>query len=238
MRGIRGRSRRWGVLTALSLALHAATMAWLARPAEPALTVAGPDLPQLSVELVRSETKNAPKRALRHAPAVTASTPASVPARVSLPAPPTSSAPVAPSPSAGAASGQAIPADALRAALRSGAGCVRGAGQSREERERCEETLGRLQANAPSYPAPMDPAKRAYYDAVVAAGPSGGTYGDAAPGAVSPGAAYGRFLNCSIKFGPGSKPKDRQGEVRLGRTPCVVPVQGSFFTPEANVRKR
>jgi hypothetical protein len=111
-------------------------------------------------------------------------------------------------------------------------------GLSREARERCEERLGRLPANTPSYPAPMDPGKRAYYDAVAAAGPSGGTYGEAPPGAVSPGAAYGRLLNCSIKFGPGARPKDRQGELRLGATPCVVPIQGNFFAPEASVRKR
>jgi hypothetical protein len=84
----------------------------------------------------------------------------------------------------------------------------------------------------------MDPGKRAYYDADVAAGPSGGAYGDTPPGAVSPGAAYGRFINCSIKFGSGAKPKDRQGEIRLGATPCVVPIQGNFFAPEANVRRR
>jgi hypothetical protein len=85
----------------------------------------------------------------------------------------------------------------------------------------------------------MDPGKRAYYDAVVAAGPSGGTYGDPQPGAVTPGgAAYFRVLNCSVKFGGGRKAKDRQGEVRLGKTPCSIPLQGSVFTPEASVRKR
>ena len=52
------------------------------------------------------------------------------------------------------------------------------------------------------------------------------------------GAAYFRGVNCSIKFGVGKAPKDRQGEVRLGRTPCSIPFQGSFFTPEASVRKR
>lgn len=237
MRGVRGRSRRWGVLAAVSLALHAAVLAWLAWPAAPTFTASGPDLPPMSVELARPKAKTASARAPRPAPAATASAP--IPAPVYLPAAQPSSASAAPAPSASApAPGSTVSADALRGALRAGAGCVRGAGQSREERERCEERLGRLQANAPSYPAPMDPEKRAYYDAVVAAGPSGGTYGDAPPGAVSPGAAYGRFLNCSLKFGPGAKPKDRQGEVRLGKTPCVAPVQGSFFTPEASIRKR
>ncbi len=36
----------------------------------------------------------------------------------------------------------------------------------------------------------------------------------------------------------GRKAKDRQGEVKLGKTPCSIPLQGSFFTPEASVRKR
>ncbi len=239
MRGVRGRSRRWGVLAALSLALHAIVLAWLAWPAAPTLLAAGPDLPPMSVELTRPEARTAPAKASRRALAASPSESASIPAFVSAPASPDISAPAVAGPSPGGLSGPAVPADALRAALRAGAGagCAR-AGQSREEREKCEERLGRLQANAPSYPAPMDPGKRAYYDAVVAAGSSGGTYGDAPPGAVSPGAAYGRLLNCSIKFGPGARPKDRQGEVRLGRTPCVVPAQGSFFTPEASARKR
>jgi len=127
--------------------------------------------------------------------------------------------------------------DNLRAALRAGVGCA-SSGRSREEREACEERLGRLNPGTPSYDAPMDPEKRAYYDAVVAAGPTGGTYGDPKPGATTPGADYFRVLNCSIKFGAGKKPKDRQGEVRLGRTPCSIPLQGSFVTPEASVRKR
>jgi|GEM_PF-1973445 len=237
MRGVRGRSRRWGALAAVSLVLHAAVLAWLAWPAEPTLTAAEPDLPPMSVELARPEAETASAKAPRPAPAAAASAP--IPAPVYLPAAPPSSVPAAPVPSAGApAPGATVSADALRGALRAGAGCVRGAGQSREEREACEERLGRLQANGPSYPAPMDPGKRAYYDAVAAAGPSGGTYGDAPPGAVSPGAAYGRFLNCSLRFGPGARPKDRQGEVRLGRTPCVAPIQGNVFAPEASVRKR
>lgn len=111
--------------------------------------------------------------------------------------------------------------------------------RSREEREACEERLGRLTANAPSYDAPMEPGKRAYYDEVAAAGPSGHSYGDPQPAAVTPGGvAYFRGVNCSVKFGPGRKEKDRQGMVRLGKTPCYVPLQGSFLTPEASVHKR
>lgn len=126
----------------------------------------------------------------------------------------------------------------LRAALRAGAGCAEGASRSREEREACAEKLGRLSARAPSYNAPMDSGKRAYYDAVVAAGPSGRSYGDAKPGGATPDRDYFRVLNCSISFGVGKKPKSRQGEMRLGRTPCSIPLQGSFLTPEASVRKQ
>jgi hypothetical protein len=85
----------------------------------------------------------------------------------------------------------------------------------------------------------MEPGKRAYYDELAAAGPSGRSYGDPQPAAVTPGGvAYFRGVNCSIKFGGGRKEKDRQGMLRLGKTPCYVPLQGSFFTPEASVHKR
>ncbi|MDR6624696.1 hypothetical protein [Caulobacter segnis] len=238
MRGVRGRSRRWGVLAALSLALHAVVLAWLAWPTAPTLVAAGPDLSLMSVELTRPEVKTAPAKASRPARAAPPSASAPIATSVSTPVEAASNGTAASVTAVGAVSGPAVASDALRAALRAGAGCARGASQSREDRERCEEKLGRLQANAPSYPAPMDPGKRAYYDAVVAAGPSGRGYGDPKPGGAQPDGDYFRVLNCSIKFGLGAKPKDRQGEVRLGKTPCAIPMQGSFFTPEASVRKR
>jgi hypothetical protein len=39
-------------------------------------------------------------------------------------------------------------------------------------------------------------------------------------------------------FGVGKKSNARQGEMRLGRTPCSIPLQGNFFTPEASVSKQ
>ena len=229
--------RRLAGVAALSLALHALLLAWLAWPRAPDLFANGPDLSWVSVELVAPAT-SAPSRTrptavlassradvappsatVREAPAAVAS-PAGA---VTVPATPAAAAPGAPS-------------DQLRAALRGGAGCVRAG--SRAEREQCEERLGRLSTSTPTYAAPIDPGKRAYYDEVVAAGPSGKTYGDPKPMGAQPDGDYFRFLNCSIKFGVGKKPKDRQGEVRLGRTPCSIPLQGSFFTPEASVRKR
>lgn len=241
MRGRWRQSSRLGVLVALSLALHAAVLAWLAWSRTPDFLVASPDPSLMSVELMRPRARSAksrPSRLVRRAERASFA-PARVPSDVVASPPTPALANAAPAAAGGGpAPAQAGPSEGLRAALRAGAGCARSAGQSREDRDKCEERLGRLQANGPSYPAPMDPEKRAYYDAVVAAGPSGGTYGDTPPGAVSPGAAYGRLLNCSIKFGAGAKQKARQGEVRLGRTPCVVPVQGNFFAPEAGVRKR
>lgn len=227
------RQRRLAFVAAVSLALHALVLGWLAWPTEPSLLATGPDLSLMAVELLRPSAPQpvragprAPRREHREAAAaptvVAHDAVAPVPAGVATVSPPAS-------PSA--------PGVNLRAALQAGAGCARAA--SREAREACEERLGRIAPGAPSYDAPMDPGKRAYYDAVVAAGPSGGTYGDPQPGAVTPGgAAYFRVLNCSVKFGGGKKPKDRQGELRLGRTPCSIPLQGSFFTPEASVRKR
>lgn len=241
MRGRWRQSSRLGVLVALSLVLHAAVLAWLAWSRTPDFLVASPDPSLMSVELMRPQTRSAkprPLRVVRRAERAS-SAPARVPPDVapSLPTPALANAAPAAA-GGGPAPAQAGPSEGLRAALRAGAGCARGAGQSREEREKCEERLGRLQANGPSYPAPMDPEKRAYYDAVVAAGPSGRSYGDPKPGGAQPDGDYFRVLNCSIKFGAGAKPKDRQGELRLGKTPCHVPVQGSFFTPEASVRKR
>jgi hypothetical protein len=233
MRGFR--RRRLAFIAAASLALHGAVLVWLAGPRMPDVFPAGPDLSLMSVELLAPPRPTSPEAAMR--PASTSAAPVS-PALVTQPAasdlPPSSSAPAegAAVPPAGAVS-----PERLRAALQAGGGCARA--RSREEREACEERLGRIAPGTPNYDAPMDPGKRAYYDAVVAAGPSGGTYGDPQPGAVTPGgAAYFRVLNCSVKFGGGKKPKDRQGELRLGRTPCSIPLQGSFFTPEASARKR
>lgn len=232
--------RRWrrASIAAFSLALHIVVLVWLARPNSPNLQATGPDIPLMSVELLEpAKPKRPPERTTdrRDVPQAVA------PVRVMV----TTKAPFLPaSPGAPSDVGTApAPIDPgvggnLRAALRAGAGCAEGTSRSREEREACAERLGRLSAGAPSYNAPIDPGKRAYYDAVVAAGPSGGSYGDAKPGGATPDRDYFRVLNCSIAFGVGKKPKSRQGEMRLGRTPCSIPLQGSFVTPEASVRKQ
>lgn len=228
--------RRLAFIAALSLALHVAVLAWLALPARPTLLAIASDLSLMSVELIAPERSRV-RPAASHAPARAERRPREAIAR-EAPVAPAAPAGVATIPALPSAAAPGVPSDALRAALQtSGGGCARAL--SREERERCEERLGRITASTPTYAAPIDPGKRAYYDAVVAAGPSGRSYGDPVPAAVTPGgAAYARIINCSIKFGVGKKPKDRQGEVRLGRTPCSIPLQGSFFTPEASVPKR
>jgi hypothetical protein len=226
----------------LSVVLHAIVLAWLAWPVSPDFLAAGPDLALMSVELV------APARPK---PSVTRSSPAPADRRLADPTSEPKPAEVGPSPSPSAsaveaapggsttptAGGPAAPAN-LAAALRTGAGCTRAAARSRQEREACEERLGRLDPSGPRYDAPMDPGKRAYFDDVAAAGASGRSYGDPKPGGAAADGDYFRFLNCSIRFGGGRKPKDRQGEVRLGRTPCAIPLQGNFLAPEASVRKR
>ena len=130
--------------------------------------------------------------------------------------------------------------DNLRAALHAGMGCANPAlhSLSRQEREKCEEKLGQLSASSPSYDSPIESGKRAYFDEVAAAGSSGLTLREPLPKGVAPGSAYVSFFKCSVVFGAGQKPKDTQGTVRLGKSPCFVPLQGSVFTPEASVHKR
>lgn len=232
------RRRRIASIAAFSLALHIVVLAWLARPNAPNLQATGPDIPLMSVELLgpvkpkpppeRTIDRRGPLQAVAPMRGVVTTNAPFLPASPGAPAD-VGTAPTSIDPGVGGN---------LRAALRAGAGCAEGTSRPREEREACAERLGRLSAGAPSYNAPMDPGKRAYYNAVVAAGPSGRSYGDAKPGGATPDRDYFRVLNCSISFGVGKKPQGRQGEMRLGRTPCSIPLQGSFVTPEASVRKQ
>lgn len=230
------RRRRLAIIATVSLVLHAVVLVWLAWPTKPNPLALEPDLSLMSVELLRPVTPKASRvrsGAARAAPRADAVAPVATPSADQL-----SPAVSAPSGDAPASVTGALAPDTLRAALRAGAGCAGATPRSRGEREACEEKLGRLRAGGPSYDAPMDPGKRAYYDAVVAAGPMGGGYGDPKPKGAASDGDYFRVLNCSIKFGVGKKPKGRQGELRLGRTPCSIPLQGSFFTPEASVPRR
>lgn len=239
----RRRLIRHYLVVGLSLLAHGAVLGWLAYSASINPFGAEPPPPPLSVELVRPERSGS--RPMRSA----SSPPSTVPMRHpwrGAPGADVLSFPVLPSTASGPpgnpspASADVVAPGQLQGALRAGTGCIGPATQthSREEREKCLERLGRLSASAPAYDAPIDPAKRAYFDEVAAAGPSGAVSQEATPGAVTPGSAHVTIFKCSVLFGVGQKPKDRQGTVRLGGTPCTVPLQGSFFTPEATVRKR
>lgn len=232
----RSRNRLCGFV-ALSLIVHALVLAWLARQASPQLLGPQADLAVLSVTLVKPFR---PEPAQLSRPATRPDQPRSGPAA------PTEAANTASpglQPQAPAAPGTTAPPglagpDALRGALRASVGCARASFNrlSPEEQQACTETLGRRAAATQAYAAPIDPEKRAYFDQVAAA--YQGAPGQAAGGGVSPGAVYVPLVKCSVLFGPGRKPKDRQGDLRLGSSPCGVKLQGSWLTPEANVRRR
>lgn len=158
--------------------------------------------------------------------------------------------PIAPvSATAAPGPGQALGgAGDLGAALRrSGVGCAnaRAVGLNREERERCAETLGAQARDAPFLPAPIDPGKRAYYDAVAQAYDNGGPMVPLTP----PGAAgmldappsynngHGPRVGCSVKFGPNARkaPKGPPNALRAG--PCFIQPPNGSLTPEADLRK-
>lgn len=154
---------------------------------------------------------------------------------------------------AGAAQGPAAAPGArtdfdLGAALRAvGFACsgVRNTMLTPEERARCQEKAGAMAKKAPSLPAPIDPAKRAYYDAVAEA------YRD--PGQMVPLTArgaggmfaeersvhsgHGPRVGCSVKFGPNADktPKGPANALRAG--PCFLQAPTGSLTPEADIRK-
>lgn len=158
--------------------------------------------------------------------------------------------PVASSSSA-PSSGSAAPSSSvdLGAVLRSGGrGCAdgRAAALSPEERARCQEKLGALALKAAPLAAPIDPAKRAYYDAVVEA------YADRRRAMVTLDARGGRGMfavddsvhnghgpkvGCSVKFGPNADkaPKGPPNALRAG--PCFIQPPVGSLTPEGDIRK-
>ncbi len=243
MSAVQRRRTRQSLVVGLSLLLHLAVFGWLADSASPNFFGNEPVPVTMSVDLVRPRRfdvtpANTPeRRALARDEMPTLEQSASD-GGVQF-APPSPSAVTTLGGSPGSTAANAPSSSKLQAALHTSTSCTNaGARLSRDERDKCLEKLGRLSASAPSYDAPIDPAKRAYFDEVAAAGPSGSVVRDAAPGAMTPGSASVSFFKCSVPFGIGRKPKDREGTVRLGKSPCAIPLQGSFFTPEASVRKR
>lgn len=156
------------------------------------------------------------------------------------------SATAAPGPGPGPALGRAD-GDLGAALRRSGVGCANGRafGLNREERERCAEKLGAQARDAPFLPAPIDPGKRAYYDAVAQAYDNGGPMVPlTARGAAgmfdvdaSANSGHGPRVGCSVKFGPNARkaPKGPPNALRAG--PCFIQPPNGSLTPEADLRK-
>lgn len=230
----------------LSLFLHLTALGWLARPPHLTRPAVQSNPVVISLEIIppleHERTPKASSRPLRFPPDVSP--------RAKLA--PGKSAGVAGPPQAPERSLQqdrdtiapfgTRPSEALRATLRASGGCSYAALHklSLQERQRCDEVFGRRTTSAPEYAAPMDPAKRADFDQVVAAyqGRTPEASTEAAPGAVSPDAAYVQLFKCSVPLGVGRKPKGSRGTLRLGPSPCGVRLQASWFTPEASLPKR
>ena len=227
---------------AAAVGLHAVVLTALAWPVIESFPDRSND--EDAIDLVLQRPRRAGTAAV--APAVTGPRPR--PARSApVETDPLGLAPVALAPP-GPATGFGKPGTDLRALLRgSGLGCSNshGLGLDREERERCTERLGAQARNAGPLPAPIDPGKRAYYDAVAEA------YRD--PGQMVPLTArgaggmfaeersvhlgHGPRVGCSVKFGPNADkpPKGPPNALRAG--PCFVQAPTGSLTPEGDIRK-
>jgi hypothetical protein len=122
----------------------------------------------------------------------------------------------------------------LRAALRrSAVGCANRTALSRAERDVCDERFGKAAGSEPYIAAAINPAKRAYYDAVAdAKKPDGQPVPQRATGSLGmfdedPRGVSGHppGIGCRIPLGPGKKPKLPSHWLTLG--PCyIAPPQG------------
>jgi hypothetical protein len=234
-----------GAALAVVVGLHVLALLLLARPAAPHFPDRSTDDGAIEVALDRARPATRPEARSEAA--------AFVPHRTALPAPPTvETLPVAPGPPA---TPPATPAAAapgprgdLGAVLRSGGfgcGSEREARLSPEERARCQDKLGALALKAPPLAAPIDPAKRAYYDAVAEAYRDRGQ-----PVPLTARGANGMFatedsihlghgprVGCSVKFGPNAArtPKGPPNALRAG--PCFIQPPTGSLSPEADIRK-
>ncbi|CAN5431842.1 hypothetical protein BH10PSE4_BH10PSE4_47620 [soil metagenome] len=208
----------------------------------------------------RSNDENAIDVVLQRARRVTAAAAPSSPAprarpATSAPAPadplglaPVATAPPNPATTSYATTGPGRPGTDLRALLRgSGLGCANshGLGLDREARDRCAERLGAQARDAQPLPAPIDPGKRAYYDAVAEAyrdpgqmvplttRGAGGLFKEER--SVFPG--HGPRVGCSVKFGANAdkSPKGPPNALRAG--PCFLQAPTGSLTPEGDIRK-
>jgi len=233
-----------GTILAAAVGLHVLVLFLLARP----VMLAFPDRSRgegaidLTLDRARRPTR----------PAARSEATAFVPRRSILSAPSTvETLPVEPAPPArlaGPAATAPGPRGDLAAALRAGGfGCEnqREASLSPEERARCQEKLGALALKAPPLSAPIDPAKRAYYDAVAEAyknrgqpvplNARGGNGMFDVNDSVFPG--HGPRVGCSVKFGPNAykAPKGPPNALRAG--PCFIQPPNGSLSPEVDIPK-
>ncbi len=238
----RAKPMRRGAVLAVSLLAHAAVLTALAWPVIGSFPDRSNDEDTIDLVLQRPRrlgvaTTGAGEPAPRPRPALVAP----------VEADPFGLAPVATAPPGPVASPGKGGTD-LRALLRgSGLGCSNSHGLdlNREERERCAERLGAQARNAQPLPAPIDPAKRAYYDAVaeayrdpgqmvpLTARGSGGMFGEER----SVHSGHGPRVGCSVKFGPNADkaPKGPPNALRAG--PCYIQAPTGSLTPEGDIRK-
>jgi hypothetical protein len=235
-----------GATLAAVVGLHVLALLLLARPAAPHFPDRSTDEGAIEVALDRA------RPAAR--PAARTEAAAFVPHRPALPVPPTVE--ILPMASASVPTGSpATPAAAtpgprgdLGAVLRAGGfgcGSEREVRLSPEDRARCQDKLGALALKAPPLAAPIDPAKRAYYDAVAEAHRDRGQ-----PVPLTARGANGMFatedsihlghgprVGCSVKFGPNAArtPKGPPNALRAG--PCFIQPPTGSLSPEADIRK-
>lgn len=230
-----------GVILAAAVGLHALVLLLLARPVMLVFPDRSTNENAIDVTLDRprpparsSARPAAPPLVPRRPVLPTPSDVESLPVESAPPSPPATPAPSAPG--------------SLAAALRAGGlgcGSERDARLSPEERARCQEKLGALALKAPSLSAPIDPAKRAYYDAVaeayrdrgqmvpLTARGAGGIFGSEE----SIHLGHGPRVGCSVKFGPNARktPKGPPNALRAG--PCFIQPPNGSLSPEADIRK-
>lgn len=239
----RGRLER-GIVLVAAVGLHALVLLLLAKPVILIFPDYSNDEDTVDVSLER------PRRPAR--PAVNGGATSPVPRAPANVAPATVEtlplAPLTAGPTTVPGPAPSRPHSDLGAALRSG-GYACGSGRrallTPEERARCEEKLGALALKAPPLPAPIDPEKRAYYDAVaeayrdpgqmvpLTARGAGGIFG--AERSVHLG--HGPLVGCSVKFGPNADkaPKGPANALRAG--PCFIQPPNGSLTPEADIRR-
>jgi hypothetical protein len=235
-----------GATLAAVVGLHVLALLLLARPSAPHFPDRSTDEGAIEVALDRARPATKP--------AVRSEAAAFVPHRPALSAPstvetlPVPSASVPTGPPTTPAAAPPGPHGDLGAFLRAGGfgcGSERDVRLSPEDRARCQEKLGALVLKAPPLAAPIDPAKRAYYDAVAEAyrnrgqpvplNARGGNGMFDVDDSVFPG--HGPRVGCSVKFGPNAArtPKGPPNALRAG--PCFIQPPNGSLSPEVDIRK-